>query len=76
MTPLGALRQEVGQESADQGRSIQLQRQVHAERESQGRHSEHFHDDSDHRSGSEEHVGDGLAAHEALDQRFHDRGLR
>ena len=64
------------EEAADQRRRVQLERQVHAEREDQRRHAEHLHGDGDHRAGAEEDVGDRLPAHEPFDQRLHDRGLR
>ena len=56
----------VRQDAADQRRRVQLERQVHAEREDQRRHAEHLHRDGDHRAGAEEDVRDRLPAHEAL----------
>ena len=63
------------QKAADQRGRIQFERQVHAEREDQGGHAEHFHGDGDGRAGAEENVRHRLAAHEAFHQRLHDGGL-
>ena len=63
------------QETADQGGRVQLQRQVHAKSEDQRGDAQHLHDDGDGGARAEEDVSDGLAAHEALDERLHDRGL-
>ena len=58
---LGLAAQEVGEESADERRRVELERQVHAEREDQRRHAEHLHDHGDHGAGAEQDVGDRLA---------------
>ena len=70
------LAQEVGEKTSHQGRAVELERQIHPQREDQRRHAEHLHDHGNRGPSAEENIGHRLAAHESFHQGFHDGRLR